>query len=101
MSKPTFYKYVNENIISLTNSDLPKKIKYKKRKKKNKKNKRDTSILIGRTYEDYLERIEKEKHLNIWQLDTVIGKANESEVLITFMLVKTNFMIIRLIDKKM
>lgn len=36
MSKVTFYRYVNQGILSLTNIDLPKKIKYKKRKKKSK-----------------------------------------------------------------
>lgn len=32
MSKPTFYKYVDLQVIMLTNLDLPKKVKYKKRK---------------------------------------------------------------------
>ena len=36
----------------------------------------------------------------IWQLDTVIGRQTESKVLMTFLLVETNFMIIRLLDKK-
>lgn len=100
-SKPTFYKYVNEGIISLSNFDLSKKVKYKKRKnKKGKENKRNLALLQGRRYEDYLLRIEKEKDLNIWQLDTVIGKNEDSKCLMTFLLVETNFMIIRLLDKK-
>ena len=33
-SKVSFYNYVNNGVISLTNYDLPKKVKYKKRKKK-------------------------------------------------------------------
>ena len=37
-SKSTFYKYVDIGIFSLTNADLPKKIKYKQRKKKHTKN---------------------------------------------------------------
>lgn len=99
-SKPTFYKYVNEGVIMLSNLDLPRKVKYKKRKKKkNKDSKRDTSILIGRTYEDYIIRISKESKLNIWQLDTVVGLINDSKCLMTFLLVETNFMIIRLLDK--
>lgn len=31
-SKVTFYNYVNNGVVSLTNLDLPKKVKYKKRK---------------------------------------------------------------------
>lgn len=101
MSKPTFYKYINNGVILLSNIDLPRKVKYKKRKsKKNKNNKRDMALLINRRYEDYEERISKDKKLNIWQLDTVIGLITDNKALMTFLLVETNFMIIRLIDKK-
>lgn len=100
-SKTTFYKYVNEGIISLRNIDLPRKVKYKKRRsKKNKKNKRDLSLLKGRRFEDYIEKTETEKKLHIWQLDTVIGTNKDTKCLMTFLLVETNFMIIRLLDKK-
>lgn len=75
ISKPTFYKYVDLNVINLKNLDLPRKVKYKKRKNnKNKINKRESALLIGRTYEYYLERTTKDKKLIVWQLDTVIGK---------------------------
>ena len=100
-SKTTFYKYVNEGIILLSNMDLPRKVRYKKRKKKkNKTNKRDNLILKGRTSEDYIIRIDKEKKLNIWQLDTVIGLISDTKCLMTFLFVETNFMIIRLLEKK-
>lgn len=102
-TKTTFYTYVNNGIINLTNLDLPRKVKYKKRNKKdNKEYKRELSILINRTYEDYIIRLdeEKDKKLNIWQLDTVIGLQNDNKCLLTFLMVETNFMIIRLLDKK-
>ena len=99
-SKTTFYKYVNEKVILLSNFDLPRKVKYKKRKKKNKNNKRDYSILNGRRYEDYLDVIKNNSKLKTWQLDTVIGKSTDKKCLMTFMLVETNFMLIRLLDKK-
>lgn len=101
MSKPTFYKYIDLQVIMLTNLDLPKKVKYKKRKENNNKQyKKELTLSIGRTYEDYVIRIDKEKKLNIWQLDTVIGKNSDSKVLMTFLFVKTNYMVIRLLDKK-
>lgn len=102
-TKTTFYTYVNNGIINLTNLDLPRKVKYKKRKKtENKKYKKDTSILINRTYEDYIIRLDEErnKKLNIWQLDTVIGLQTDKKCLLTFLFVETNFMIIRLLNKK-
>lgn len=101
MSKTTFYKYVNNGVIQLSNLDLPRKVKYKKRKNiKNKNNKRNIALLKGRTYEDYIIRISNEKNLIVWQLDTVIGKRNEHKCLMTFLLVNTNLMIIKLLDRK-
>lgn len=58
------------------------------------------ALSIGRTYEDYIIRINNEKKLKIWQLDTVIGEVTDNKTLMTFLLVETNFMIIRLLDKK-
>lgn len=101
MSKPTFYKYVDLRIIALSNLDLPKKVTYKKRKETTDKTyKRELALLIGRAYEDFITRISNEKNLKIWQLDTVIGKITDKKVLMTFLFVETNFMIIRLLDKK-
>ena len=102
MSKVTFYRYVNQGILSLTNIDLPKKIKYKKRKKKNLNNsyKRDISILEHRRYEDYLDFISKHPKMSKVQLDTVIGKNSNKKVLLTMYLVDTHFMLIFLLDKK-
>ena len=48
--KVTFYNYVNQGVLSLTNLDLPKKVKYKARKQKSKNYKRDILILNGRKY---------------------------------------------------
>lgn len=101
MSKVTFYRYVNNGVLSLTNLDLPKKVKYKKRKDKNNNNyKRDITILEGRRYEDYLNFIAKHPSLSIVQLDTVIGKNTNNKVLLTMYIVDTHFMLIFLLDKK-
>lgn len=100
-SKTTFYTYVNNGVILLKNNDLPRKVKYKPRKKSpNKENKRNVVILLNRTYEDYIIKVDKEPKSNIWQLDTVIGLNDDSKCLMTFLLVETNFMLIRLLDKK-
>lgn len=102
MSKVTFYNYVNNGVLSLSNVDLPKKVKYKKRKKSNQNSnyKRDISILENRRYEDYLDFIAKHPKMSIVQLDTVIGKTNNNKVLLTMYIVDTHFMLIFLIDKK-
>ena len=103
MSKVTFYRYVNQGVLSLTNIDLPKKVKYKKRKRKNSnknKYKRDISILENRRYEDYLNFVSKHPKMSKVQLDTVIGKASNKKVLLTMYLVDTHIMLIFLLDTK-
>ena len=101
MSKPTFYKYVNIGAISLSDYELPRKVRYKSRVKvKDKIYKNKIALLIGRTYEDFVIRTYGNKKMMIWQLDTVIGKATNKKTLMTFLLVDTNFMIIRLLSKK-
>lgn len=100
-SKVSFYNYVNEGIISLTNLDLPKKVKYKPRKKKKNTNyKKNLIILKNRRYEDYLSFISKHPKMNKVQLDTVIGKINNNKCLLTMYIVDTHFMFIFLINKK-
>ena len=100
-SKVSFYNYVNNGVISLINSDLPKKIKYKKRKKKkNNQYKKDLVILKNRKYEDYLAFIAKHPNMSKVQLDTVIGRINNNKVLLTMYIVETHFMFIFLINKK-
>ena len=100
-SKPTFYKYVDTGVLSLTNLDLPKKVKYKKRKDNNKtKNKRKIAILKGRSYDDYLLFISKHTKMNKCQMDTVESSRKSRKVLLTIIDIETHFMFIRLLDKK-
>lgn len=101
-SKSTFYKYVDIGIFSLTNADLPKKIRYKKRKHKdnNTQNKRELSLLKGRKYEDFIEFSSNHPKMNIVEMDTVIGKRTSSKCLLTLYIRKTHFMLIFLLNKK-
>lgn len=101
-SKSTFYKYVDIGVFSLTNADLPKKIRYKQRKHKNfnSKNKRELSLLKGRKYEDFIEFSSKHPRMNIVEMDTVIGKRNENKCLLTLYIRETHFMLIFLLNKK-
>lgn len=101
-SKTTFYKYVNTNVLSLQNIDLPKKTKYKKRKKKNnvKTQKRDLKVLKGRKYEDFILFTSNHPNMSIVEMDTVIGKRADGKVLLTMFVKETHFMFIFLLNKK-
>lgn len=100
-SIPTFYKYIDLGVLSLSNLDLPKKVKYKQRKnKQERQNKRALSLLIGRSYDDYLKYISNNPKVIKTQMDTVIGLQENSKCLLTIIISETNFMFIRLLDKK-
>lgn len=100
-SKTTFYKYVDIGVLSLTNLDLPKKIKYKKRKNyKNKENKREISLLKGRKYEDFILYTAEHPQMNVVEMDTVIGTLDSKKCLMTLYIKKTHFMFIFLLEKK-
>lgn len=98
--KTTFYKYIDLGVFSLSNMDLPKKVKYKKRKTKNTQEyKRKIALLKDRTYEDYLLFINKHPQMNVCEMDTVEGKKG-GKVFLTIIIKDTKFMFIRLLDKK-
>ena len=99
-SKPTFYKYVDMGIFSLTNLDLPKKVKYKKRKRKYNKERRELSLLKGRSYDDFCLFTMNHPKMHIYEMDTVIGKREDQKALLTIYFRDTHFMLIRLLNKK-
>lgn len=100
-SKATFYKYVDIGVFSLTNADLPKKIRYKKRKStKDSTSKRELALLKGRKYEDFILFSEEHPRMNIVEMDTVVGKIENKKCLLTLYIRKTHFMFIFLLNKK-
>lgn len=81
--------------------DLPKKVIYKPRKSKNTDYKRKKiALLKNRKYEDYINFVSTHPRMNICQMDTVMGSSDSSKCLLTLIIVETNFMLIRLLDKK-
>lgn len=99
-SKTTFYKYIDIGVFSLTNLDLPKKVKYKKRKKKYNNERRELSLLKGRNYNDFCMYIINHPKMHIYEMDTVIGKRDDQKVILTIYFRDTHFMLLRLLNKK-
>jgi len=99
-SKVSFYNYIDLGAFDIKNIDLPRKVTYKPRKNNvDKRTKKEASVRIGRKYDDYLNYINKSKSASIVQMDTVEG-VKGSKLLLTLLIVKTNFMFIFLIDNK-
>lgn len=94
-SKPSFYNYVNNGVFEFKPIDFPRIVKYKKRKNSNKRRSRkEREILIGRTYDDFLNYTSKHPDANIVEMDTVVGLQEESECFLTLLWRKTKFMLI-------
>jgi IS30 family transposase len=99
-SKVSFYNYIDLGVFDIKNIDLPHKVTYKPRKdNKNKRTKKEAAVRMDRKYDDYLDYIGKNKSASIVQMDTVEG-IKGSKLLLTLLIVKTNFMFIFLIDNK-
>lgn len=94
-SKPSFYNYVNNGVFEFGQLDFPRIVKYKKRKNSNKRRTRkEREILIGRTYDDFIDYTSKHPDVNIVEMDTVVGLQDESECFLTLLWRKTKFMLI-------
>lgn len=99
-SKVTFYNYINKNVFSFRNIDLPRKVVYKPRNSNSTPScKKDKKCRINRTYLDYQKYITSHPNANIVQMDTVEG-IKGGKVFLTLLFVKTNLMLIYLMDNK-
>lgn len=99
-SKTTFYSYINKNVFTFRNIDLPRKVKLKPRKSKSVPVlKVDKLCRNNRTYEDYQKYITSHPNANIIQMDTVEG-IKGGKVFLTLLFVKFNLMLIFLLDNK-
>ena len=96
VSESTLYRFVDYNLFSARNIDLPRKVRYAKRKKK-KVFKIDKTCRIGRTYQDFLSFCECHPQLPITQIDSVEG-IRGGKVLLTIHFVKAECMLAYLRD---
>jgi len=99
-SVKTIYNYIGQNILSVRNLDLPRKVKYKLRKP-HKSQIKDTGIFEGRTYKDFTAFITEYPDTNVVEMDTVLGCEGSHKVLLTFYLRNCKCMLAYLLpDKK-
>lgn len=91
VSERVIYNYFEKGYFTAKNTDLRRKVTYKKRKTS-----KDSPVIIrkrkiGRMYNDYLKYIETNPDVSIVQMDTVEGKREENGYLLTLHFVKFNF----------
>ena len=98
-SKRTLYEYISQGLLSVTDLDLRRKVRYKKRKKTS-KTPCNYRYREGRTYEDFVRFTGDYPDVNIAEMDTVEGKKGEDKVLLTLYLRYFHFMLAFLIDNQ-
>lgn len=95
----TLYEYITQGLLSVTDLDLRRKVKYRKRRKASNTpcNYRHRQ---GRTYEDFLRFTGENPDLSIAEMDTVEGKKGDEKVLLTMYLRSFRFMLAFLMDNQ-
>lgn len=95
----TLYNYIEKKVLSSSNIDLPRKVRYKPRKV-SKPAVKDPSWLEGRNYQDFCGYLETHPDTNVVEMDTVVGCEGSRKVLLTLYFRNTKCMLIYLLPDK-
>lgn len=99
-TKRTFYSYVEKGIFSFGNIDLRRKVRYKKRKIKKISNiRRNSKLLIGRKYTDFINFTTENPDIKIVEMDTVEG-VKGGKVILTIFFRESKLMLMILLNAK-
>lgn len=98
ISRSTLYRYIDAGLLDVKNVDLKRRVRYIVKKKK--KEARVKTNKKGRKYLDFLAYISANKISKVVEMDTVIGKREESKCILTMLLRKSNFMLGFMLPKK-
>ena len=98
----TFYNYVHAGYFSFINEELlPRSSNYKPRKNNNeiKPIHNDNVIKLNRRLKDYKKYIKEQPNASIVEMDTVIGKNEDINCIMTLCIKKYKLMLMFLIKK--
>ena len=79
----TLYRYIDANLISARNHDLPRRSRLKPRKSKSVEHKVDKKCRLGRNLDDYKSFMKEHPDTSTVQMDSVIGSIG-GKTLVTF-----------------
>jgi IS30 family transposase len=97
VSERTVYRYFGDNLFSVCNVDLPRKVRYKPRKKPKPKQ-TEKKVIACRDYTSFQDYIAKNPETCIVEGDTVYGSSKTA--LLTFQFCNAGFMLARLIPDR-
>ena len=94
ISRSTLYRYIDDGLLSIRNIDLKRRVRYSNKRSKSSKqeNRTERASLRSRKYLDFLAYTKANPKASITEMDTVIGKRDESFAILTLILRKSNFM---------
>lgn len=92
----TIYRWIEAGYAGMSNMDLLRKVGYKKRKEN-----KDKTTPHGpeRSYKAFMQ-LDEEKRASVCEMDTVIGKKNDSQCLLTLYLRPYKFQLALLLPEK-
>ena len=96
-SEKTLYAYIDNNLLSARNIDLPRKVRLRPRKAKSVGLKVDKACRIGRTWKDYCDYMALHPDTPVVQIDSVEG-IKGGKVLLTIHFVNSSLMLAFLRD---
>ena len=101
MSLRSLYNYIDAGVLSIKNIDLRRKVGYRLRKKKKGSDESSQgnvtqSYREGRTFDDY-EKFMEHSHLNVVEMDTVVGYRGLGKRILTMIFQKNSVMLMFLL----
>ena len=97
-SQSSVYRYVHKGYCSFGLLDLPRAVKFKPRSR-HASSYVPRIIRVGRSYQDFRDLLCRDPHLNVVEMDTIIGRPG-GKVIMTFQAVQADFMFALLLDNK-
>lgn len=101
VSASTIRRYIEKGLVNSKRHNLPRAAKFRVKKEyKYLSPALSADVLNGRTYEDYKKYIEAYPKSKVVQLDSVIGKANDSKAILTIFFLNNKLQIGRIYYRK-
>ncbi len=91
------YNYIDNNVFSVRNIDLPKKVIYRQRRPAKVLTKFEYKYRQGRTIEYFNAYLKANPNASVVEMDTVKGSRNKGKVFLTMLFRKTSFLLIFLL----
>lgn len=90
-SERTIRRYIYNGYLETKAHDLPRFVRFKREYSYKRPKIVNAERMIGRTFHDYECFVKENPNINIWQYDSVIGKLNDRNTILTITFPKTRF----------